>query len=262
MNENSSTEIIVRTASGTCSEILQNSSESNIGAICEETDVLNLAKIMMPDLKVQSISIIDGYQVRLFHSWNYTQNFTHYVFQELIKDYDNNYHQLLNRKKYTFGVLYQKGGQTSEQEIFANVEHCDKFDQFLQLLGSFELKSEYDNLGYYTKKHEDLDFRFYVLTRLPYSETDSQQCFRKARIGNCVLSIVFQAEEATFCPEIITSQFLHVYVVILPLESGKRISEYLSNILSIIFYQINLKSVLWQKVEYLTLVRPLMPLKQ
>ena len=68
MNENSSTEIIVRTASGTCSEILQNSSESNIGAICEETDVLNLAKILMPDLKVQSISIIDGYQVRLFHS--------------------------------------------------------------------------------------------------------------------------------------------------------------------------------------------------
>ena len=139
----------------------------------------------------------------------------------MIKDYDNNYHQLLNRKKYTFGVLYQKGGQTTEQEIFANVEHCDKFEQFLQLLGSFELKSEYDNLGYYTKRHEDLDFRFYVLTRLPYSETDSQQCFRKARIGNCVLSIVFQADEATFCPEIITSQFLHVYVVIQPLASGK-----------------------------------------
>ena len=64
------TEIIVRTASGTCSEILQNSSESTIGAICEETDVLNLAKILMPDLKVQSISIIDGYQVSVLHSCN------------------------------------------------------------------------------------------------------------------------------------------------------------------------------------------------
>ena len=36
MNENNSMEKIVRTANGTCSEILQNSSESNIGAICVE----------------------------------------------------------------------------------------------------------------------------------------------------------------------------------------------------------------------------------
>ena len=87
----------------------------------------NFAKIIVPDLKVQSISIIDSYQ-------------------ELIQDYDNNYHQLLNQRKYTFGKFYQKGGQTTEKES-ANVEHCDKFYHFLQLLGSLRLKSEYDNLN-------------------------------------------------------------------------------------------------------------------
>ena len=82
-------------------------------------DLQNFAKIIVPDLKVQSISIIDSYQ-------------------ELIQDYDNNYHQLLNQRKYTFGKFYQKGGQTTEQEslpMLNTVINFITFYNFLEVLG-------------------------------------------------------------------------------------------------------------------------------
>jgi len=109
------------------------------------------------------------------------------------------------------------------------VEYCDKFAKFLKLLGDYH-QSSCDNLGQFVKDYNEMKMKFYAVTHLPYSETDSQQCMRKARIGNCVVSVVFQSEEATFSPEIITSQFLHVYVVIQPLSSNS--DEYKITIVS------------------------------
>ena len=150
------------------------------------------------------------------------------TFQELLLTYDDNYHQLLKRNKYAFGVLYQRSGQASEQDIFGNVGHCEKFDEFIGLLGEYLHHSEDDSLGFYVREWDEVMLKFYVLTRLPHSKTDSQQCARKARIGNCVVCVVFQAEEATFSPEIITSQFLHVYIVIQPVHSGRLVDDYFS----------------------------------
>ena len=78
-------------------------------------DLQNFAKIIIPDLKVQSISIIDSYQ-------------------ELIQDYDNNYHQLLNQRKYTFGKFYQKGGKTTEQESLPMLNTVINFITFYNFL--------------------------------------------------------------------------------------------------------------------------------
>jgi len=202
LQEASTTELIVRTSNGTVTETLRE--ESSNPASLSSDSVLNLTKILVPDITAQTISLIDNVKV-----------------QELLLTYDDNYHQLLKRNKYAFGVLYQRSGQASEQDIFGNVGHCEKFEEFIGLLGEYLHHSEDDSLGFYVREWEQVMLKFYVLTRLPHSKTDSQQCARKARIGNCVVCVVFQAEEATFSPEIITSQFLHVYIVIQPVQSDK-----------------------------------------
>lgn len=50
---------------------------------------------------------------------------------QLIAAYDE--HVLVSNFK--FGVLYQKYGQTSEEELFSNQHTSPAFDEFLQLLG-------------------------------------------------------------------------------------------------------------------------------
>ena len=111
---------------------------------------------------------------------------------ERISTYDSNHHQLLKRRNYTFGVLYQKAGQSSEQEIFGNLGHCDQFERFTNLLGEFKVVPDHDSLGYYVRTAEELSLKFYVLTKLPHSTTDSQQCQRKARIGTVSVRILFK----------------------------------------------------------------------
>jgi len=195
------TEMIIRTSNGTQSERLSDNNDFNPK---DAASVLNLAKIISPDVAINNLSHLPDSQ-------------------ELIATYDSNHHQLLKRRNYTIGVLYQKPGQSSEQEIFGNIGHCDQFERFTSLLGEFKVVPEHDSLGYYVRTEEELSLsvKFYVLTKLPHSTTDSQQCQRKARIGNCVVSLVFQSGEATFSPEIITSQFLHVYIVIQPVDLDK-----------------------------------------
>ena len=50
---------------------------------------------------------------------------------ELIVHYDE--HVLSNN--YKFGVVYQRFGQTLEEEVFGNERHSAAMDQFLQVLG-------------------------------------------------------------------------------------------------------------------------------
>jgi RAP1 GTPase activating protein 1 len=59
---------------------------------------------------------------------------------------------------------------------------------------------------------------FHVSTLLPYSKSERQQLERKRHIGNDIVTIVFQETETPFNPEWITSQFLHVYLVVTPLD--------------------------------------------
>ena len=60
---------------------------------------------------------------------------------------------------------------------------------------------------------------FHVSTLLPHSKSERQQLERKRHIGNDIVAIVFQETETIFNPECIASQFLHVYLVITPLDN-------------------------------------------
>jgi len=60
---------------------------------------------------------------------------------------------------------------------------------------------------------------FHVSTLLPHSKSERQQLERKRHIGNDIVAIVFQEKETQFNPECIASQFLHVYLVITPLDN-------------------------------------------
>ncbi|XP_047204117.1 rap1 GTPase-activating protein 1 isoform X1 [Girardinichthys multiradiatus] len=128
---------------------------------------------------------------------------------------------------FKFGVIYQKFGQTSEEELFGNMEESSGFVEFLEFLG---MKIElHDFKGFrggldvthgqtgmesvYTNFHNK-EIMFHVSTKLPYTEGDSQQLQRKRHIGNDIVGIVFQEENTPFVPDMIQSNFLHAYVVV------------------------------------------------
>ncbi|XP_068561520.1 rap1 GTPase-activating protein 1 isoform X9 [Cebidichthys violaceus] len=142
---------------------------------------------------------------------------------QLIVTFDE--HVISNNFK--FGVIYQKFGQTSEEELFGNMEESSSFVEFLEFLGhKIEL---HDFKGFrggldvahgqtgtesvYTSFHSK-EIMFHVSTKLPYTEGDSQQLQRKRHIGNDIVAIMFQEENTPFVPDMIQSNFLHAYVVV------------------------------------------------
>ncbi|KAG5684107.1 hypothetical protein PVAND_013354 [Polypedilum vanderplanki] len=143
----------------------------------------------------------------------------------LIAAYDE--HQLVVNFK--FGVLYQKYGQTVEEELFGNNETSAEFEEFLNLLGEkIKLK---DHKGYrggldiqnghtgdvaIYEVFEDREIMFHVSTMLPFTNGDPQQLQRKRHIGNDIVAIVFQEKNTPFSPDMIASHFLHAFIVIQP----------------------------------------------
>ncbi|KAM7005978.1 rap1 GTPase-activating protein 1 isoform 6-T6 [Tautogolabrus adspersus] len=141
----------------------------------------------------------------------------------LIATFDE--HVISNNFK--FGVIYQRFGQTTEEELFGNMEESPAFVEFLEFLGhKIEL---HDFKGFrggldvahgqtgtesvYTSFHNK-EIMFHVSTKLPYTEGDSQQLQRKRHIGNDIVAIVFQEENTPFVPDMIQSNFLHAYAVV------------------------------------------------
>ncbi|KAG5885331.1 hypothetical protein JTB14_020812 [Gonioctena quinquepunctata] len=148
---------------------------------------------------------------------------------QLIADYDE--HVLV--KDFKFGVLYQRFGQTDEEDLFCNNVTTPAFDDFLSLLGQrIQLK---DHKGYRggldiqnghtgdTAVYEvfkEREIMFHVSTLLPYTENDPQQLQRKRHIGNDIVAIVFQEENTTFTPDMIASHFLHTFIAIQVIDAG------------------------------------------
>ncbi|XP_035908717.1 rap1 GTPase-activating protein 1 isoform X2 [Anopheles stephensi] len=145
----------------------------------------------------------------------------------LIASYDE--HVLVTNFK--FGVLYQRFGQTTEEELFCNSETTPAFDEFLDVLGQrIRLR---DHKGYrggldIQNGHtgdtavydvfKEREIMFHVSTLLPYTEADPQQLQRKRHIGNDIVAIVFQEENTPFSPAMIASHFLHAFIVVQPIE--------------------------------------------
>ncbi|NXT68385.1 RPGP1 protein, partial [Chaetops frenatus] len=139
-------------------------------------------------------------------------------------------HVLSNHFK--FGVIYQKLGQTSEEELFGTTEESPAFAEFLDVLGQrVQLRDFKGFRGGLDVTHgqtgsesvychfRDKEIMFHVSTKLPYTEGDAQQLQRKRHIGNDIVAIVFQDENTPFVPDMIASNFLHAFVVV-QLEQG------------------------------------------
>uniref|UniRef100_A0A9J8C5Z5 RAP1 GTPase activating protein a n=1 Tax=Cyprinus carpio carpio TaxID=630221 RepID=A0A9J8C5Z5_CYPCA len=128
---------------------------------------------------------------------------------------------------FKFGVIYQKFGQTSEEEFFGNNEESPALVEFLEFLGQkiklHDFKGFRGGLDvthgqtgsesvYYNFHNKEI--MFHVSTKLPYTEGDTQQLQKKRHIGNDIVAIVFQEENTPFVPDMIASNFLHAYVVV------------------------------------------------
>nr|XP_056721445.1 rap1 GTPase-activating protein 1 [Euleptes europaea] len=128
---------------------------------------------------------------------------------------------------FKFGVIYQKLGQTSEEELFSTKEESPAFEEFLEFLGQKVKLQDFKGFrggldvthGQTGTESVYCNFRnkeimFHVSTKLPYTEGDAQQLQRKRHIGNDIVAIVFQDENTPFVPDMIASNFLHAYVVV------------------------------------------------
>ena len=62
------------------------------------------------------------------------------------------------------------------------------------------------------------EIMFHVSTLLPYTESEPQQLQRKRHIGNDIVAIVFQDPDTPFTPDMVTSNFLHAFIVVQPIE--------------------------------------------
>ncbi|XP_077826970.1 rap1 GTPase-activating protein 1 isoform X13 [Macaca mulatta] len=149
---------------------------------------------------------------------------------------------------FKFGVIYQKLGQTSEEELFSTNEESPAFVEFLEFLGQKVKLQDFKGFrggldvthGQTGTESVYCNFRnkeimFHVSTKLPYTEGDAQQLQRKRHIGNDIVAVVFQDENTPFVPDMIASNFLHAYVVVQaegggpdgPLYKGPEFQEFL-----------------------------------
>uniref|UniRef100_A0A914W0Z7 Rap-GAP domain-containing protein n=1 Tax=Plectus sambesii TaxID=2011161 RepID=A0A914W0Z7_9BILA len=154
---------------------------------------------------------------------------------EMILQYDE--HVLTNT--YKFGVIYQKFGQTREEELFGNATHSAAMEEFLTLLGDRIQLRDFDGYrGGLDTAHgqtgdesvftvfKDREIMFHVSTLLPYTVGDVQQVQRKRHIGNDIVAIVFQDENTPFVPDMIASNFLHSFIVVQPINSATNKARY------------------------------------
>ncbi|XP_062143207.1 rap1 GTPase-activating protein 1 isoform X2 [Drosophila sulfurigaster albostrigata] len=154
---------------------------------------------------------------------------------QLISVYDE--HVLVSHFK--FGVLYQRYGQTTEEELFGNQQTSPAFEEFLDVLGQRIRLKEHkgyrggldiqnghtgDTAVYEVFKEREI--MFHVSTLLPHTEGDPQQLQRKRHIGNDIVAIVFQETNTPFSPDMIASHFLHAFIVVQPLEPNTPHTRY------------------------------------
>ncbi|CAD6193740.1 unnamed protein product [Caenorhabditis auriculariae] len=196
--------IMLRTRKGTIHEIVSAS------ALADRPSASRMAKLLCEEITTELFSPV------AFPGGS-----------ELIVQYDE--HVLTNT--YKFGVIYQKGGQTTEEQLFGNVHGSPAFDEFLSVIGEtiplcgFQgyrggLDTAHNQTGQnsvYTE-FKGRELMFHVSTMLPFTVGDAQQLQRKRHIGNDIVAIVFQEANTPFAPDMIASNFLHAYVVVQPVD--------------------------------------------
>ncbi|XP_061075184.1 rap1 GTPase-activating protein 2 [Conger conger] len=142
---------------------------------------------------------------------------------ELITAFDE--HRVSHHFK--FGVLYQKEGQLTEEDILSNNEESEEFQAFLSILGeTVKLQGFTGFRGGLDVCHGQTgsdaiatsfhgrEIMFHVATKLPFTEGDTQQLQRKRHIGNDIVALVYQEGPVPFICDIISSHFLHCFIIV------------------------------------------------
>ncbi|KAG7237591.1 hypothetical protein INR49_032037 [Caranx melampygus] len=135
---------------------------------------------------------------------------------------------------FKFGVLYQKEGQLTEEDILSNNDESDEFKEFLSILGeTIQLQGftgfrggldvchgQTGSEALYTSFH-GREIMFHVATKLPFTEGDPQQLQRKRHIGNDIVALVYQEGQTPFLSDVIKSHFLHCFLVVRRIQRGE-----------------------------------------
>ncbi|TRY67738.1 hypothetical protein TCAL_06421 [Tigriopus californicus] len=198
------TRIIVRLSSGTTHRLLSHKDLPN------DLSPVKLAQHVVKDLTIERLSPILCPKA-----------------SEALVNYDE--HVLVNNFK--FGLIYQRSGQITEEAMFENRTHSPALDEFIALMGDRinlaqhkgyrgGLDTQYGQTGDESlfEVFHGREIMFHVSTMLPYTENDLQQLQRKRHIGNDIVAIVFQDGNTPFTPNMITSHFLHAYILVQPID--------------------------------------------
>ncbi|XP_077577251.1 rap1 GTPase-activating protein 2 [Stigmatopora nigra] len=135
---------------------------------------------------------------------------------------------------FKFGVLYQKENQLTEEDMLSNDEESDEFTEFLSILGDTVQLHGFTGFrggldvchgqtgseAVFTSFH-GREVMFHVATKLPFTEGDPQQLQRKRHIGNDIVALVYQEGSTPFLADVIKSHFLHCFIVVRKVQSGK-----------------------------------------
>nr|XP_061789494.1 rap1 GTPase-activating protein 2-like [Nerophis lumbriciformis] len=135
---------------------------------------------------------------------------------------------------FKFGVLYQKENQFTEEDILGNDEESAEFTEFLSILGDTVQLHGFTGFrggldvchgqtgseAIFTSFH-GREVMFHVATKLPFTEGDPQQLQRKRHIGNDIVALVYQEGSTPFLADVIKSHFLHCFIVVRRVQSGK-----------------------------------------
>ncbi|ORY96376.1 hypothetical protein BCR43DRAFT_524481 [Syncephalastrum racemosum] len=133
-------------------------------------------------------------------------------------------------KFYKFGILTVKDGQDTEEAWFGNCGLSKPLERFLHILGEpvalqgykgytagLDTKTGESGELSYATSWRDYEIMFHVAPLMPWRDNDKQHVHRKRYIGNDIVCLVFiDGDNAFFNPDIIRSQFLHIFVIVRP----------------------------------------------
>ncbi|XP_050414860.1 rap1 GTPase-activating protein 1 isoform X3 [Patella vulgata] len=192
-------------------------------------EILPVNKVEIPNPAKIAKAVCDDITTERFHPVLSMKG------SELIVLYDEH----LLTSTFKFGLIYQKFGQTTEEELFGNVSHGPAMEEFLDLIGDHvSLKHFKGFRGGLDTLHgqtgleslythfNNREVMFHVSTMLPHTDGDPQQLQRKRHIGNDIVAIIFQEENTPFVPDMIASHFLHTYIVVQPIDSNTDHTKY------------------------------------
>ncbi|XP_076010960.1 rap1 GTPase-activating protein 2 [Genypterus blacodes] len=135
---------------------------------------------------------------------------------------------------FKFGILYQKDGQLSEEDILGNNEESGDFKDFLSILGETiplqgfsgfrggldVFHGQTGSEAVFTSFH-GREIMFHVATKLPFTEGDPQQLQRKRHIGNDIVALIYQEGHTPFLCDAIKSHFLHCFLVVRRIQKAE-----------------------------------------